>query len=82
MFKTRSLLTLSLLLIVALMLTGLSCARRRCCAVPPVMARWQMPAPLKIGAIFDLTGPTSDVGALYSSGIKGYVDFINANGGH
>ena len=38
-------------------------------------------SPIKIGAIFDLTGPTSDVGALYSDGIKGYVDFVNANGG-
>ena len=37
--------------------------------------------PIKIGAIFDLTGPTSDVGALYSEGIRGYVDFVNANGG-
>ena len=37
--------------------------------------------PIKVGAIFDLTGATSDVGALYAEGIKGYVDFVNQNGG-
>lgn len=38
-------------------------------------------APIKVGAIFDLTGPTSDVGATYAEGIRGYVEFVNANGG-
>lgn len=38
-------------------------------------------APIKIGAIFDLTGPTSDVGPFYADGIRGYVDFVNQNGG-
>ena len=28
---------------------------------------------IKVGAIFDLTGPTSDVGTPYGEGIKGYV---------
>ncbi len=37
--------------------------------------------PIKIGAIFDLTGPTSDVGTPYAEGIKGYVEWLNANGG-
>jgi branched-chain amino acid transport system substrate-binding protein len=37
--------------------------------------------PIKVGAIFDLTGPTSDVGTFYASGIKGYVEWKNANGG-
>lgn len=36
---------------------------------------------IKIGAIFDLTGPTSDVGQFYANGITGYVDWANANGG-
>ncbi len=36
---------------------------------------------IKIGAVFDLTGPTSDVGTLYANGEKGYVEWLNANGG-
>ena len=37
--------------------------------------------PILVGAIFDLTGPTSDVGQLYADGIVAYIDYINANGG-
>ena len=37
--------------------------------------------PIKIGAIFDLTGPTSDVGQFYANGITGYVEWANANDG-
>ena len=37
--------------------------------------------PIKIGAVFDLSGPTSDVGTTYANGIRGYVDWVNANGG-
>lgn len=36
---------------------------------------------IKIGGIFDLSGPTSDVGVPYSVGVKGYVDYINSRGG-
>jgi branched-chain amino acid transport system substrate-binding protein len=38
-------------------------------------------SPIKIGAIFDRSGPTSDVGVPYSDGIRAFVDFTNANGG-
>jgi branched-chain amino acid transport system substrate-binding protein len=38
-------------------------------------------APIKVGAIFDLTGPTSDVGTTFSEGIRGYVDWLNSKGG-
>ncbi len=37
--------------------------------------------PIKIGAIFDLTGPTADVSTPYSQGVEGYVDWVNQNGG-
>lgn len=37
--------------------------------------------PIKIGALFDLTGPTSDVGPFYAKGIQHYVEWKNANGG-
>jgi branched-chain amino acid transport system substrate-binding protein len=37
--------------------------------------------PIKIGAIFDLTGATADVGTPYSKGQIAYIDWRNANGG-
>lgn len=37
--------------------------------------------PIKIGAIHDLTGATADVGTPYAEGLKGYVEWRNANGG-
>ena len=37
--------------------------------------------PIKIGALFDLTGPTADVGTPYANGEKGFVEWLNANGG-
>ncbi len=36
---------------------------------------------IKVGAVFDLTGPTSDVGTPYSEGITGFVAWYNENGG-
>lgn len=36
---------------------------------------------IKMGAIHDLTGPTSDVGTPYADGIRDYIKFINENGG-
>jgi len=36
---------------------------------------------LKVGAIFDLSGATADVGTPYSEGIRDYVDWKNASGG-
>lgn len=37
--------------------------------------------PIKVGAIHDLTGPTSDVGTPYADGLKAYVEWKNASGG-
>ncbi len=37
--------------------------------------------PIKVGALFDLTGPTSDVGTPYAEGIQGYVKWLNGKGG-
>ncbi|MBX2803470.1 MAG: ABC transporter substrate-binding protein [Myxococcales bacterium] len=39
------------------------------------------PAPILIGAIFDLTGATSDVGTMYADGLKDYVSWRNDQGG-
>jgi branched-chain amino acid transport system substrate-binding protein len=38
-------------------------------------------ADIKIGAIFDLSGATADIGTPYSEGIRDYVEFRNAQGG-
>ncbi|CAN5433441.1 ABC transporter substrate-binding protein [soil metagenome] len=37
--------------------------------------------PIVIGAVHDLTGPTSDVGVPYAEGMRAYVDWRNTNGG-
>ncbi len=36
---------------------------------------------IKVGAIFDLTGATSDVGTPYSEGLTDFVNWYNENGG-
>ena len=36
---------------------------------------------IRVGAIFDLTGPTSDVGNPYADGARAYVDWVNSEGG-
>ena len=36
---------------------------------------------IKIGAIFDLTGPTADVGTDYADGTRGFADWVNMQGG-
>src|SRR5574341_2215184 len=37
--------------------------------------------PIKIGANFDLSGETSDVGTPYADGMRSYVDWVNSQGG-
>lgn len=37
--------------------------------------------PIAIGAIFDESGATADVGTLYAEGVRAYVDWVNNNGG-
>lgn len=36
---------------------------------------------VKVGAVFDLTGPTADVGTDYANGMTAYVEWANARGG-
>lgn len=38
-------------------------------------------APIKVGAVHDLTGATADVGTPYAEGLKAYVEWRNASGG-
>ena len=37
--------------------------------------------PIRVGAIFDLSGATGDVGTPYGEGVIAYVDWLNDNGG-
>jgi len=37
--------------------------------------------PIKIGAIFDLSGATGDVGTPYVEGVIAYINWVNSNGG-
>jgi branched-chain amino acid transport system substrate-binding protein len=48
-------------------------------AVLPAIAQAPaaMPASIKVGALFDLTGPTSDVGVDYHKGVLDHVRYIN-----
>lgn len=37
--------------------------------------------PIKLGAIFDLTGGTADVGKPHADGVRAYIEYINGKGG-
>jgi branched-chain amino acid transport system substrate-binding protein len=37
--------------------------------------------PIPVGAIFDLTGPTADIGKPVSAGTLAYIDWLNTHGG-
>lgn len=41
----------------------------------------EVKAPIKVGAVHDLSGATADVGTPYAEGLKAYVEWRNANGG-
>lgn len=37
--------------------------------------------PITVGAVFDLSGATADVGTPFAEGVKAYVEWLNDNGG-
>src|SRR5207244_13659708 len=43
----------------------------------PAIAQQAIPASIKVGALFDTTGPTSDVGVDYSRGVLDHARYIN-----
>ena len=49
--------------------------------VAGAQGRSAAPAAIKIGAIFDRSGATSDVGVPYSDGVLAYVAYVNSRGG-
>ncbi|NUQ39510.1 MAG: ABC transporter substrate-binding protein [Caldilineales bacterium] len=59
-----------------LLLLWLAIALAACASAQPAATE-----PIKVGAIFDLSGATADVGARYAEGVKGYVEWINSKGG-
>jgi len=46
--------------------------------LPAAQGASAAPEEVKIGAIFDLSGPTADAGAPYGEGVRDYVDWYNA----
>lgn len=50
-------------------------------AVFGVAAQDEEGEPIPVGAIFDLSGATGDVGTPYAEGVIAYVDWLNSNGG-
>jgi len=60
------------LLAVVLVLVALAAT-----SVIPAGAQVPPPSSVKVGALFDLTGPTSDVGVDYSKGVLDHVRYIN-----
>jgi len=45
--------------------------------IVPAGAQIALPSTIKVGALFDLTGPTSDVGVDYHKGVLDHVRYIN-----
>ena len=83
--RSRKLLVLWAVLVILALAVG-ACAAPAAPAAPAASssggAAAEAPkADIKVGAIFDLTGATSDVGTPYSQGVTGYVEWLNANGG-
>ena len=51
------------------------------CANPELTGVQPKGEPIKVGGIFDLSGPTADVAGPYMKGIQGYVQWVNHRGG-
>ncbi|MGH8900984.1 MAG: ABC transporter substrate-binding protein [Egibacteraceae bacterium] len=80
----RRFVTAWLAMIAVLALLAVACGGRgqQATGGPPVPDRNEARGePIIVGAIFDLSGPTSDVGVSYSEGMRDYVEWRNQNGG-
>lgn len=67
--------TIYLCLLIALVVMLAACRRA---SSPPAVDET---GPIKVGAIFDLTGPTSSVSTRFGEGAKGFVAWKNSQGG-
>ena len=65
----------SLVLVLLLALSG--CAAPQQGAAPKAATK----EPIKLGALFDLTGATADVGVPHAEGVRAYIGYINSKGG-
>lgn len=64
-----------------LMALGISACAGAAPQAPAATEAARPKEPIKVGAIFDLTGATADVGTPYSEGVKGFVEWLNGKGG-
>ncbi|MEW6182493.1 MAG: ABC transporter substrate-binding protein [Bacillota bacterium] len=77
--RLRGLWVVLLCVCLAVTLVAVGCGKKETATEP---AGTEAPKePVKIGGIFDITGPTGDVGLPYSEGVKAYVAYINSKGG-
>ncbi|MGJ7035817.1 ABC transporter substrate-binding protein [Anoxybacillus eryuanensis] len=70
---------LATLLLGASMLFGCSGGDKT--ATEPAKETGKEQGTIKIGALFDITGATGDVGTPYAEGEKAYIEYINSKGG-
>ncbi|EGB14913.1 Extracellular ligand-binding receptor [Pseudodesulfovibrio mercurii] len=47
----------------------------------PAATSKQEAAPIRVGGLVDLSGPTSSVGSPYAEGLKGGIEYVNRQGG-
>ncbi|RPF46939.1 amino acid/amide ABC transporter substrate-binding protein (HAAT family) [Thermodesulfitimonas autotrophica] len=78
--RGRHLICLFFVLCLAVALVATGCGKKEAPSTGPATAE-KTKEPVKIGGIFDLTGPTADVGQPYADGAKAYIDYLNSKGG-
>jgi branched-chain amino acid transport system substrate-binding protein len=60
-------------------LTGAACGSSA--STGAVNSNTSVGPPIAIGALFDLSGPTADVGGVYGDGVRNYIAYRNQHGG-
>jgi len=78
--RARQILYLLLLFCLSITLVVTGCGKKEAVSTGPATTA-KTKEPIKIGGIFDLTGPTADVGQPYADGAKAYIDYLNSKGG-
>lgn len=73
--------TLALTLCLALLAAGAACTGDDDKGGSKIPDAAPAPGDIKVGAMFDLSGPTADEGTPYSKGIRDYVEYRNGQGG-
>jgi branched-chain amino acid transport system substrate-binding protein len=63
------------------MLVGVACGKDKKSNSSTGTTSKNTKADIKVGAIFDLSGATADVGTPYSEGVRDFIEYKNASGG-